>query len=177
MQKEDRMNQSNIILIGFMGSGKSSVGQQLSQRMNKVFLDTDIEIEERIDMKIKTLFETKGEQAFRNIETSLLREYLNSLSDSILATDGGMPLRTENIEMLKELGVILYLKASADEIYERLRTDDTRPLLKTDDPRMKIEQLLQERAPMYEQAAMITVETDGKTPDWIAEDIIRCLDS
>lgn len=163
----------NIILIGFMGSGKTSVGKRLAKKLSCSFQDTDQLIEEKSGITIKHMFETKGEEYFREYETNLLRELKANLKNTVLSTGGGMPLREQNAELLKQLGHVIYLKVQADTVLKRLEDDLSRPLLQQGDRRMRIEQLLTERAPRYERAAYHIVETDGKSVDEIIDDIIQ----
>lgn len=152
----------NIILIGFMGSGKSSVGIRLSYRLKMAVEDTDKRIEKRAGKTISDIFSEEGEESFRERERECLRELLAGKSRRIISTGGGLPLRAENREILKELGMIVYLRARPETIYERLKNDTTRPLLQTEDPQKRIRELLTERSPVYEAAADAVVDVDGK---------------
>ena len=120
---------NNIILIGFMGCGKSTVGFRLSYRLRRVLEDTDKLIERKEGRSISDIFALKGEDAFRRMETACLRELLLSQEEKIIATGGGLPMRQENHALLKQLGTVIYLRISAKNVWERLKGDTSRPLL------------------------------------------------
>ena len=152
----------NVILIGFMGSGKTTVGLKLSYRLRRPVIDTDKEIEREEKRSIRDIFATDGETYFRDKETAYLRKLLTSVSNQIISVGGGLPLREENRVLLHELGQVFYLKASDVTIYERLKHDTTRPLLQGDDPQSKIKKLLGERDACYQDAADVIVNVDNK---------------
>lgn len=157
----------NVILIGFMGSGKTTVGLKLSYRLRRPVIDTDKEIEREEKRSISDIFATDGEQYFRDKETALLRKMLKSVNNQIISVGGGLPLRNENRELLHELGQVFYLKASAETIYGRVKNDTSRPLLQGPDPQTKIERLLNERNAHYTDAADVVINVDGKDFDQI----------
>lgn len=161
-----------IIVIGFMGCGKSTVGRLLAKELAVPFLDTDEAIERKEGMKISVLFQMKGEEYFRNAETSLLQELLSAKREQVLSTGGGMPLRPENAGLLRQLGAVIYLKSSADTIYGRLRDNTDRPLLAGENPRRRIEELMELREPIYSAASDDCVATDGKAPAAIVQEIL-----
>lgn len=167
---------NNIILTGFMGSGKSTTGLGLSYRLQRPLIDTDKVIEKRERKSIRELFAARGENYFRERETELLRELKNERGERIFSVGGGTPLRAENAELLRELGTVVYLKVSAEAAYERLKGDTGRPLLQGEDPRGKIRALLQEREPLYRNAADIVIETDGKKTAQVVEEIAAALE-
>lgn len=167
---------NNVILIGFMGSGKSTLGVRLSYKMRTAFLDTDKYIEGKQKTTISDIFATKGEGYFRDLETETLKELMKDQTKYIISVGGGLPVREENRSLLKELGTVIYLKASAEELYERLKDDTQRPLLQCENPKQKIQDLLAERDSFYEEAAHIIVEEDGKNVDMVLEEIIKCLE-
>ena len=152
----------DIILIGFMGCGKTTVGLKLSYRLRRPVVDTDKEIERAEKRTISEIFATDGEAYFRERETDCLRRLLAGGSGRILSVGGGLPLREENRALLHELGQVFYLRAGAQTIYERLKHDTTRPLLQGDDPQGKIERLLKEREACYTAAADVVIDVDGK---------------
>lgn len=168
----ERLQKHNIILIGFMGSGKTSVGKLLAERMGYYFQDTDSLIEQQEKETIGHIFETKGEEYFRNLETSLLRQLQPVLAHTILSTGGGLILREQNQKLLRELGYVFYLKASDETTVDRLKGDMTRPLLQGEDLRAKVERLQKERMPIYRSTAHCTITTDHKTQVEIAEEIL-----
>lgn len=162
----------NIVLIGFMGSGKSSIGIKLAHALDYKFLDTDAYIEARERKKISEIFATYKEEGFREMESQCLRDLRDSLSGYVVATGGGMPLRPENAKLLKEIGTVFYLKASKEVTYERLKEDKSRPLLQGGDPVAKIDALLKERIPIYEAAANFTITTDNRSFYSIIQEIL-----
>ena len=165
----------NIVLIGFMGCGKTSVGIRLSRALNMKFCDTDFVIERNSSMSISEIFEAHGEAYFRELETKTIKSFLTTMKDTVLSTGGGLPLRECNQKLLKELGLVVYLKVSPLEIYWRLKNDTTRPLLQGDNPKGKIEELMKLREPIYEKAANIIIKTDNKSFDVIIQEIVqRC---
>lgn len=163
----------NVILIGFMGAGKTSIGQELAVRSGRTFLDTDEYIEKKSGMTISHIFDAMGEEAFRKMETEALRDLISTSGSYVISVGGGLPMRAENRTLLKELGTVVYLKVSPETVEERLRGDTTRPLLRGDNPRKKIEELLSLRGPLYEEAAHLIVNADGRTPEEITSEIVR----
>lgn len=155
----------HLILMGYMGSGKSSLGVALSYRMKRCLIDTDKWIEQREGLTVNELFARYGEEYFREAETQCLRELLAEKTPRVVALGGGTPLREENRALMKELGFCVYLKARPETIYERLRGDDTRPLLQCGDPGARIREMMALRDPVYTGAADYIVEVDhGRTP-------------
>ena len=151
----------NLILIGFMGSGKTSVGIRLSFVMKRAIEDTDKMIEKREGKTISAIFADEGEAVFREKETALLKELSDTLHHKILSVGGGTPLREENQKLLKQIGTVVYLRIQPQTVYERLKDDDTRPLLQCEDPLERITNLLKQRKDIYEAAADIVVDVDG----------------
>ncbi|NLP35285.1 MAG: shikimate kinase [Clostridiales bacterium] len=156
-------NKENIILIGFMGCGKTSVGKRLAKRLNYPFVDTDHLIEKNIGCTINEIFSSKGEDFFREMETSILREIGSDSRHKVIATGGGLPEKKQNREILKEIGHVVYLKISKETVIKRLSGDTTRPKLKGDDLSTKVDALLREREPIYEEVADQVIETDDKS--------------
>lgn len=161
----------NIILIGFMGCGKTTVGLKLSYRLRRTVIDTDKEIEREEQRNISDIFATDGEAYFRDRETACLQRLTGSASNQIISVGGGLPLREENRELLHKLGQVFYLCAKGETIYERLKGDTTRPLLQGDDPLKKIHTLLKERDPYYRAAADVVITVDDKNFSEILDDI------
>jgi len=151
----------NIILIGYMGSGKSTVGRKAAKAVEYNFLDTDALIEKEEGMTISRLFEEKGEPYFREKETETIRKLIAEPKGNIIATGGGLPMKEGNAELLKELGTVIYLKAETDTLMKRLSGDNARPLLKNGDLREKIETMLAIRGPVYEATADLVLQTDN----------------
>lgn len=163
----------NIILIGFMGCGKTSVGERLAQKLSYQFRDTDRMIEQKECDTINHIFALHGEEYFRGKETGLLQELLSELDHTVLSTGGGLPLRDQNARLLKEMGLVVYLKASKETTLKRLSGDKTRPLLQGDDMEKRIESMLEYRIPIYERAAHKIIVTDHKSIDEIATMIME----
>lgn len=166
---------SNVILIGFMGCGKSTVGIRLSYRLRRVIEDTDKLVEKKEGKTISAIFKEQGEAAFREMETACLKELLLTKEERIISTGGGLPMRKENHELLRQLGVVVYLKISPECVWERLSEDTTRPLLQCEDPLARIKELLAQRAPVYEEAADIVVDVDGKNMEQVLAEILERL--
>ncbi len=166
----------NLILVGYMGCGKSTVGRELAESQGMHFLDTDSMIEEREDCSIRELFEERGEAAFRDLETGLLKHLSDSAVNTVIATGGGIVLRKENRELLRKTGTVIWLKASVEETLGRVKSDTSRPLLDSASEQElagKVERMLQERGAAYESAADEIVSTDGKTVEEISREISR----
>mgnify|MGYP001055305187 CR=1 FL=1 len=161
----------NVILIGFMGCGKSTVGLRLSYRLRRTLLDTDREIEKEERRTISEIFAEDGEAYFRDRETAILRKLMRSANNQIISVGGGLPMREENRALLHELGQVFYLRAEGGTIYERVKDDTTRPLLQVADPLHKIETLIKERDPYYMEAADVALTVDGKSFSQILDEI------
>ncbi len=151
----------NYVLIGFMGSGKTTFGKALAAHCGMDFLDTDDYIEQQAGKTIAQIFAEDGEEAFRQIESDTLIQLRDSLHNTVVATGGGMPLRKENARLLKEIGTVNYLTATCKEIYDRVKDDTKRPLLQTEDPYAKICQMMKERKPKYEAACDKVIDTNS----------------
>ena len=156
-------DQRSVFLIGMMGAGKSTVGRLLAQQLNYQFVDADRELEARSGVPIPTIFEIEGEEGFRRREITLLDE-LTRRAGIVLATGGGAVLDADLVDSMKDRGLVIYLRASADEIYRRTRHDRSRPLLQTANPRARIDQLLAERERLYEGAAHLVFQSAASNP-------------
>jgi shikimate kinase len=152
----------NIFLVGLMGAGKTSVGKLLARRLGKAFYDCDQEIERATGVKIPVIFEIEGEAGFRAREARMLAE-LAVRSDIVLATGGGAVLSAENRKLLAGNGVVVYLRAVVADLWQRTRHDRNRPLLKTDEPLARLEQLFAERDPLYRGIADIIVDSGSQS--------------
>jgi len=161
----------NIVLIGFMGTGKTSVGKALAKKLGLKFIDVDEVIEKTTGMKISEIFSRFGESRFRDIETEVIK-LITQKNGQVIATGGGVVLREENIKRLKEKGVIFCLKASENVIFERVKQCKDRPLLQVENLEERIRELLHSRMPLYEKADF-SVDTSGLTPEEVAEKIIE----
>lgn len=162
----------NIILIGFMGSGKTSLGIKLSYQMKRTLIDTDKWIEQKQKMTVSEIFVSFGEEAFRQMETECLKKLIKTADRQIISVGGGLPMREENHGLLKELGRVVYLKVTPEAVYERLKNDTTRPLLQVENPMERIRTLLAVRAPVYERCADVIVEVSDKSFEKIIEQIL-----
>jgi len=158
----------NIFLVGLMGAGKTSVGRLLAKRLGKAFYDCDQEIERATGVKIPVIFEIEGEAGFRAREARMLAE-LVSRRDIVLATGGGAVLSADNRKLLVGNGVVVYLRAVVADLWQRTRHDRNRPLLKTAEPRAKLEQLFAERDPLYRSIADIIVDTGSQSLGSLAD--------
>lgn len=165
----------NIILIGYMGSGKSTVGRALASYRKWPLIDTDIYIEEKQGKEISRIFAEEGEVYFRDLETKTLEELLKRDGNYIISVGGGLPMRKENRELLKKLGTVIFLRASVDTVLKRLEKDQNRPLLQVEDRKQKITEMLAIRNPVYEEAADYRIETDQLGYEEIAVKIQNML--
>ena len=161
----------NIILMGFMGAGKTTIGKKLSKALNWEFIDTDAYIEEEQRRKISDIFAEDGEMAFRDMETDLLKRLQNGENQFVLSIGGGMPVREENRALLRNLGMVVYLKTSKEEIIRRVSGDKNRPLLQGGDLEEKVTNLMNARECIYIETAHVEIVTDGKTPEQVVEEI------
>lgn len=164
----------NIVLIGFMGCGKSTVGRELQQRLGYRLMDIDQIIEESMGKKITEIFREVGEPAFRDFETMQLLE-ISKQTDTrhIISTGGGIVIRPENRVLLPKLGYVVWLRAPEDVIYERTSRNSDRPLLNAPNAREKISTLLAEREPWYRETAHLRVDTAGLESHEIAAGILE----
>ena len=148
----------NIILVGLMGAGKSTIGRSLAKRLNKEFYDSDRVIEERTGVDIATIFEIEGEQGFRDREALVIEE-LCQMNDIVLATGGGSILREDNRNNMKMFGSVVYLCTTAELLYSRIRFDKSRPLMQTNNPLDTLRNLLQKREPYYKEVSDFNITT------------------
>ncbi len=164
-----------LVLIGYMGAGKSTIGQALSKRMQILFSDTDTLIEEKQGRCIADIFAQDGEDYFRELETNCLKELLEQKEDRIVSTGGGLPLRKENQELLRQIGCTIYLQVSKETVLKRLEGDKNRPLLQVADREAKIADMIQIRHPIYLETADVTIAVDGRKVKEIVEEIENLL--
>jgi len=148
----------NIFLVGMMGAGKTTIGRALARKLGLVFVDTDRELVERTGVPVATIFEIEGEPGFRKRESAVLAE-LALHEGAVIATGGGAILDPENRRVMREHGTVVYLRARLESLWERTRRDTTRPLLATADPRGTLATLLEQREPLYLEAAHLVVDT------------------
>ena len=157
-----------------MGSGKTAVGRQLAERLGVPFADSDAEIEARTGVDVAYIFEREGEAGFRIRERDMIDE-LTKREGIVLATGGGAILLPENRERLAARGLVVFLDATIEQQLERTRRGQHRPLLATDDPRARLEELMRVRDPLYRSIAAITVTTDGRRLSSVADQIATAL--
>lgn len=164
----------NIILIGYMGCGKTTVGKNIAKLTKHIFTDTDELIVAQQNRSISDIFEKDGEDAFREMETALLEKMIADGNDSlVISTGGGMPVREENQKLLRQLGTVIYMRVKPETVYERIKGDTTRPLLQCDNPLERIREMIKSRGPAYEAAAEFIIDVDNLTQQEAAEEIIR----
>ncbi|MCB8745804.1 shikimate kinase [Rhodoferax sp. U2-2l] len=164
-----------ISLIGLPGSGKTTVGRQLSRRLRVPFLDSDTVIEQQLGCSIREFFEREGEQRFRDIETSVIDELTQS-KEGVLSTGGGAVLRPENRAHLHGRTRVVYLNSSPDDLFRRLRHDKNRPLLQVADPLGRLRDLHTQRDPLYRETAHFQVDTGRPSVASLVNMILMQLD-
>ncbi len=151
----------NIFLVGLMGAGKTTVGKSLAKLLSKTFYDSDHEIERRTGVNIPLIFELEGEAGFRRREAQAIAD-LSAMENVVVATGGGAVLLPENRQALTGRGKVIYLRASAEELFHRTRGDRNRPLLQTENPRERLQMLFAQRDPLYMEVADMVVDTGGQ---------------
>lgn len=164
----------NIILVGLMGAGKSTIGRSLAKQLNKDFYDSDRVIEERTGVDIATIFEIEGEEGFREREEQVIAE-LCKMKNIVLATGGGCILREANRKNMRKSGHVIYLRTSADLLYSRIRFDKTRPLMQTKSPIDTLKKLLDDREPFYLEVADKIIMTGKQKANIIVKRVEESL--
>ena len=164
-----------IALVGMPGSGKSTVGRALARRLHMDLVDSDQVIEQRLGCSIRSYFDQHGEAAFRDVEASVIDE-LTQRGSLVLATGGGAVLRPMNRQQLRARGTVIYLRASPEQLFRRLRHDTKRPLLQVQDPRQRLRALYDERDPLYRECAHYVVESHGSSLAMVLNRIVMQLD-
>jgi shikimate kinase len=162
----------SIVLIGFMGTGKSVVGKALEQKTGFHRFDTDEIISSKLKMPIQEIFDTHGEEHFRNLETETLRS-ISLEEPAIIVTGGGIVLQAENVDLLRQLGTVVWLDADERTLRTRIRRLSDRPLLRTANPEATLSELLAAREPLYEKTADLRVDISRKNPQEIADLILQ----
>ena len=163
----------NIVLIGFMGSGKTTIGRKLAVRLGYRFIDMDRFIEGEQQCKISQIFEERGETAFRELETDLLRRLIE-VENTVVSTGGGVVTVEGNIDIIRSIGISIYLKAAIDKIFERVSRNSKRPLLQTENPFQTIKDMMEKREGVYSQADH-TIETNSLSMGHVVSKIIQAL--
>ncbi len=163
----------NIVLLGFMGCGKTTLGRFISNSKGFEFVDTDDMIVEKEGRSINDIFATEGEAYFRQLETDVIKGMIGSVSNTVISVGGGLPVKEENRALLRELGLCVYLRTSKAELVRRLKGDKSRPLLAGGDVEKKIDDLMSKRKDIYESTAELIVDTDGLSKAKIVDTIME----
>lgn len=157
-----------------MGSGKTTVGKEIAELTGYTFVDTDEMIVQQQRRSINKIFATDGEQMFRTMETELLRRLIADKSARlVVSTGGGMPVKVENRQLLSKLGKVVYLKASPETIYDRIKGDTARPLLQCENPMKRIAEMIAVREPLYEEGALFVIDVNKLSPSETAEAVMN----
>ena len=167
---------NNLILVGMMGAGKTTVGRLLARRLKRTFYDSDEAIERRCGVRIPVIFDIEGEAGFRTRESQAIAE-LCALDAAVIATGGGAVLSEENRRCIATRGTVVYLHARPGFLWQRVRHDRNRPLLATPDPQKKLEQLYAERDPLYREIADLVLDTGKQSVQALAKDLLARLDA
>ena len=162
----------NLVLIGFMGAGKSEVGRLVAQALGREFLDTDEMVIHAAQLPVEEIFRREGEHGFRRRESSAIDEAISSPA-RVIAVGGGAVLSAENRTVLKQAGYLVYLRATPETLAARLGDVDDRPLLNVSDRVGRIRDMLVARGPVYETAGDVTLDTDETTPVQVADRVVR----
>ncbi len=153
-----KLQSGNLVLVGMMGSGKTTMGRTLARHLGKAFLDSDEEIQKRTGVNIPHIFDVEGEPGFRLRETAAIADLVKR-DNMVLATGGGAVLAERNRMLLQQCGIVVYLRASVHDLWHRTRHDRNRPLLQTGDPYGKLMELYRQRDPLYQQVADIVIQS------------------
>jgi shikimate kinase len=167
-------NAGSIYLVGLMGAGKTTVGRTLARRLKLRFVDSDQEIEARCGVKIPVIFEIEGEAGFRAREAQAIADIVRT-DGIVLATGGGVVLSAESRRLLAAHGTVIYLRATPEHLYERVRQDRNRPLLATGDPLERLRQLYRERDPLYREVADLVIDTGRQSVQVLARGLLEQL--
>ncbi len=163
-----------LILIGFMGCGKSTYGRSLASHLGVPFLDTDELIEKRSGKRISEIFAGEGEEAFRDMESAVIEELSESREDAVISSGGGLPVRERNREALKRAGKTVYLKAGEAFLLERLKNNrEERPMIAGGDLSRRIHELLTQREELYREAADVILTLEGKTQETVSAELLE----
>lgn len=160
---------NNIILIGFMGCGKTTFGKWIAKNKRMKFVDTDEIIEKNEQCTINEIFKNRGEEVFRNMETEVIKKLLDTAQNSVISAGGGLPVKQINRGLLKKLGTVVYLRTPKEELVKRLLNDTSRPLLKGGNIEQKIDTLMSLRKDIYEETADIIIDTTDREFDKMYE--------
>jgi shikimate kinase len=171
-----KLQSGNLILVGMMGSGKTTMGRALAKHLGKVFVDSDEEIIKRTGVTVPHIFDIEGESGFRLREAATIRE-LAGRDNMVLATGGGAVLDDQNRAVLQQNGIVIYLKANVHDLWQRTRHDRNRPLLQTRDPYAKLNELFQQRDPLYQQVSDIVVQSGKQSVHALMLNLIDKIDA
>jgi shikimate kinase len=171
-----KLQSGNLILVGMMGSGKTTMGRALAKHLGKDFVDSDEEIIKRTGVTVPHIFDVEGEAGFRSRETAAIKD-LTTRNDLVLATGGGAVLAEENRMALQQNGIVIYLKASLHDLWQRTRHDRNRPLLQTRDPHGRLTELFQQRDPLYQQVSDIVVQSGKQSVNVLMQHLIEKIDA
>ena len=165
----------HIVLIGMMGAGKTTVGSRLARRLDRRFVDSDVEVEQRTARTVREIFETDGEAAYRLLESEVLAEALGSEEPTVIAAAGGTILDPNNRRRMKECGTVVFLEAKPGDLLPRVGGQDHRPLLR-DDPAGVLQQMDEVRRPLYEETADLVIDASSGGPDEVVDQIVKLVD-
>jgi shikimate kinase len=171
-----KLQSGNLILVGMMGSGKTTMGRALAKQLGKDFVDSDEEIIKRTGVTVPHIFDIEGESGFRLRETAAIKD-LAARDNLVLATGGGAVLAEENRTALQQNGIVIYLKASVHDLWQRTRHDRNRPLLQTKDPHGRLTELFQQRDPLYQQVSDIVVQSGKQSVNVLMQQLIEKIDA
>ncbi len=171
---EPSQDAANIFLVGMMGAGKTTIGRALARRLSMDFADSDRVLVERTGVPVATIFEIEGEPGFRKRESAVLEE-LARHPGQVIATGGGAVLAAENRQLMRSKGTVVYLRAQLEHLWERTQRDTSRPLLATADPRGTLQRLLQEREPLYLDAAHLVIDTGPQSASTLVGRLVSAL--
>ena len=166
----------NLILVGMMGSGKTTMGRTLAKHLGKIFVDSDEEIIKRTGVSVPHIFDVEGEAGFRLREAAAIRESV-ARDNMVLATGGGAVLEEQNRAMLQQNGIVIYLKASVHDLWQRTRHDRNRPLLQTENPHARLTELFQQRDPLYRQVSDIVVQSGKQSAHALMLHLVEEIDA
>jgi shikimate kinase len=171
-----KLKSGNLILVGMMGSGKTTMGKALARHLGKAFVDSDDEITKRTGVTVPHIFDVEGEAGFRQRETAAIRDLVGR-DNMVLATGGGAVLAEENRALLERNGIVIYLKASVHDLWQRTRHDRNRPLLQTSDPHAKLTELFQQRDPLYQQISDVVVQSGKQSVSALMLQLVDRIDA
>ena len=171
-----KIQSGNLILVGMMGSGKTTMGRALARHLGKDFVDSDEEIIKRTGVTVPHIFDIEGEAGFRLREAAAIHD-LAGRDNMVLATGGGAVLSEQNRAMLQQNGIVIYLKANVHDLWQRTRHDRNRPLLQTDDPHARLNELFRQRDPLYQQVSDIVVQSGKQSVHALMLQLIDKIDA